>query len=157
MMLYTHSPIAQQAADSPSVRGWNMPIVRGDAAKAWWAYNTAKTPEAFHESLDQRGLHLARVTAEDARDSHTHHWAAKRQGRYQPILREGEYIAVSERGQGYRLDERSLGHELREVKAFMSGLDGRPMPSLREVQNAVHEKRTREINVAQDGSCSPRY
>jgi len=92
--------------------------IRGDGEHVWWAYNSTKNPEAFHESLKERGLQLARVTAEDARDSHTQHWAAKRQGGYHPILREGEYIAVNERCFGYLLNQRSVGHDSREVRVL---------------------------------------
>jgi len=116
------------------------------------AYNSAPTPEAFHEFLKERGFHLARVTAADAADSHTQHWAAKRHGGYSPLLTEGEYIAVSDRGSAYRLNDRTVGHNVREVKAFMSGLDEKPMPTLREVQNEVHEKRLEEVMRREDGS-----
>jgi hypothetical protein len=131
--------------------GADAPHVRGDNAQVWWAYNSTKSPEAFEESLKERSLHLARVTADDARDSHTQRWAAMRQGRYHPILKEGEYVAVNDRGQAYRLNKNSVSHENREVKAFMSKLDQTPMPSLRQVQNAVHEKRMQEIDPAPRG------
>jgi MobA/MobL family len=131
--------------------GANAPHVRGDSAQVWWAYNSTRSPEAFEESLQGRSLHLARVTAEDARDSHTQRWAAMRQGRYHPILKEGEYVAVNERGQAYRLNRNSVSHNDREVKAFLSTLDQTPMPSLRQVQNAVHEKRMQEIDPASRG------
>jgi hypothetical protein len=119
---------------------------RTDAERVWQAYNSSKTPEAFHDSLKSQDLHLARVTAEDAQQSHTEHWTAKRYGRLCPILEKGEYIVVSDRGSGFRLDDRSVGHNFREVRAFMSTLDKKPMPSLREVQNAVDEKRLKEID-----------
>jgi hypothetical protein len=131
--------------------GANAPHVRGDNAQVWWAYNSTKSPEAFEESLKERSLHLARVTAEDARDSHTQRWAAMRQGRYHPTLKEGEYVAVNDLGQAYRLNRNSISHENWEVEAFMSKLDQTPMPSLRQVQNAVHEKRMQEIDPASRG------
>lgn len=121
--------------------GANMPNVRGDGNHVWWAFNSTKTPEAFQQSLKDRNIELARVTAEDASDSKTEHWVAMRHGRYHPILKEGEYVAVNERGFAYRLDNHSVGHELREVKAFMGGLDSRPVQSLREAQNVVEERR----------------
>jgi hypothetical protein len=74
---------------------------------------------------------------------------AMRLGRYQPRLQEGEYIAVSQRGQNYRFNDRTLGHELREIKAFMGKLDDKPMPSLREAQAAVQEKRQKEIMASE--------
>jgi hypothetical protein len=121
--------------------------IRGtDAEQVWWAYNSSKTPEEFHASLQKRGLHLARVTAEDASASHTEHWAAKEYDRYSPILGKGEYVVVSDRGSAFRLGDRSVGHSFPEVKAFMSKLDAKPMPTLREVQNAVDEKRLKEID-----------
>ncbi len=126
--------------------GLNAPRIRGDGAQIWWAYNSANSPEGFHESLKDRGLHLARVTAEDAGASHTQHWAAKRQGGYHPILREGEYVVVTDRGSAYRLNEGSVGHDFREVKAFMGKLNTKPVQSLRELQNAVHEKRLQQTN-----------
>jgi hypothetical protein len=126
--------------------GANAAHIRGDGAQVWWPYNSANTPEAFQESLKERNLHLARVTAEDARDSHTQHWAAKRRGGYHPILREGEYIVVNDRGSAFRLNDHSLGHETREVRAFMANLDQKPVQSLRELQNAVHERRLREVD-----------
>jgi hypothetical protein len=123
--------------------------IRGPSGEQlWWAYNSSSDPEKFHESLKERGLHLARVTPDDARDSHTQYWAAKRQGGYHPILREGEYVAVSEEGGAFRLGDQSVGHSFREVKAFMSKLDAKPMPTLREVENAVHEKRMKEMDAS---------
>jgi hypothetical protein len=129
--------------------GANAPHIRGEAAQIWWAYNSTNTPDAFHESLKERGLHLARVTAEDVLDSKTDHWAAIRQGRYHPILRESEYVVVSNRGFAYRLNERGLGHEGREVRAFMGKLDDKPIQSLRELRNAVQEQRLRQIDPEQ--------
>lgn len=121
--------------------------VRGESGEQlWWAYNSVKTPGEFHESLNERGIRLARVTADDAEASNTQHWASKRHGRYFPVLREGEYVAISDRGSAYRLNEESVGHNPREVKAFMSALDQKQMPSLREAQNAVHEKLQKEID-----------
>jgi hypothetical protein len=121
---------------------------RTDAERVRSAYNSTRTPEAFHDSLKTQNLHLARVTAEDAEASHTQHWAAKRHGRYCPLLEKGEYIVVSDRGSEFRLDDRSVGHNFREVRAFMSKLDQKPMPSLREVQNAVDERRFKEIDAS---------
>jgi len=120
--------------------------LRGDGTQVWWAYNSKGTPEAFHESLKERGLHLVRVTADDARDSHTQHWAAKRQGGYHPLLREGEYLVVNDLGFACRLNDRSVGHEFREVKAFMGKLDSTPIASLREVQASVQEKRMKQVD-----------
>lgn len=126
--------------------------IRGtDAEQVWGAYNTSADPEKFHESLKERGLHLARVTAEDASDSHTKHWAAKRYDKFSPILGYGEYVVVSDRGSAFRLGDYSVGHSFREVKAFMSKLDAKPMPTLREVQNAVDEKRLKELYPRPDG------
>jgi hypothetical protein len=127
--------------------GADMPHIRGDAKQVWWAYNSVRSPEDFQQSLEGRGFILARVTAEDASHSKTQHWAAMRAGRYHPILREGEYLAVNERGKIYRFNDQSLGHELREIKAFMGKLDNKTLPSLREAQNAVHEKRQKEIQA----------
>ena len=106
-------------------------------------------------SLKERSLQLVRVTAEDARDSKTHFLMAQRFGRFSPILREGEYVAVSDRGLAYHLTKGSVSHENREIKAFMSALDQKPMPSLREAQNAVEEKRQREIAAAETGGLEP--
>ena len=135
--------------------GADMPNVRGDGAHVWWAYNSIKSPEDLQHSLESRGLVLARVTAEDASHSDTQHQMAMRFGRYHPRLHEGEYIAVSQRGQNYRFNDRTLGHELREIKAFMGKLDDKPMPSLREAQAAVQEKRQKEI-AATEGRSQPR-
>ena len=138
--------VGQKLLPTPAVpSGANPHNLRGDAAQVWWAYNSTKTPEAFVKSLQERSIDLARVTAEDALASKTDYWTAKRFGRYSPILHEGEYVAVSDRGQAYRLTQRSVSHEDREIRAFMAALDQKPMPSLREVQNAVQEKRQKEI------------
>jgi hypothetical protein len=42
-----------------------------------------------------------------------------------------------------------LGHELREIKAFMGKLDNKPLPSLREAQAAVQEKRQKDITQSE--------
>jgi hypothetical protein len=130
-----------------------MPHIKGNAAQVWWAYNSTKSPDAFYESVTARGIQLVRITEGDAHDSKTHHWTAKRFGRYSPTLTPGEYVVVNDLGQAYRLNDRSLGHALREVKAFMSRLDDKPMPSLREALNAVEEKRIKGIIAAnRDGT-----
>jgi len=135
--------------------GADMPHIRGDAKQVWWAYNSVKSPEDLHQSLGGRGFTLARVTADDASQSKTQHWAAMRLGRYHPVLREGEYLALNETGRIYRFNDQSLGHELREIKAFMGKLDSKPLPSLREAQNAVHEKRQKEILANSKGRTGP--
>jgi hypothetical protein len=148
----TISVFQKQPKDHPRTAipyGAELPNVRGDGAQVWWAYNSIKAPEDLQHSLESRGLVLARVTAEDARHSDTQHQMAMRFGRYHPRLHEGEYIAVSERGQNYRFNDRTLGHELREIKAFMGKLDDKPMPSLREAQAALQEKRQKEITASE--------
>jgi hypothetical protein len=111
------------------------------------AYNSSKTPEAFHAALQNENFHLVRVTAEDATQSRTEHWMANRYGRSCPILQKGEYVVVTETGSALRLDDKTVGHNLRETNAFMSKIDGKPLPSLREALNAVQEKRQKDIEL----------
>jgi hypothetical protein len=147
-MSATLPKLVPQPKDHPRTAlpyGADLPQVRGDAAQVWWAYNSIKSPEDLQNSLESRGLTLARVTAEDASASKTQHWAAMRLGRYHPILHEGQYLALNDTGRIYQFNDRTLGHELREIKAFMGRLYDKPMPSLREAQNAVQEKRQKEI------------
>lgn len=125
--------------------GAEMPHIRGEGKQVWWAYNSIKNPEDLQRSLEGRGLYLARVTADDERESRSEQWAAMRLGRYQPTFNEGEYLAVGTAGRIYRFNDHSLGHEFREIKAFMDQLDERPLPSLRETLNLVEEKRQKEI------------
>ncbi len=131
--------------------GANAPHIRGEGAQVWWAYNSSKDPLSFPESLTERGLKLARVTAKDAADSQTEHWAAVRQGGYYPILREGEYIVTAKNGLSYQLNHRSVGHEAREVRAFLAPLDQKQMPSLREVRAQVHEVQLKNITEREQG------
>jgi hypothetical protein len=147
-----------QAKDHPRTAlpyGANMPNVRGDGEHVWWAYNSIENPEDLQRSLHGRGFVLARVTAEDAQRSDTQHQMSIRLGRYHPRLHEGEYLAVSDAGRIYQFNDRSLGHEQREIKAFMSKLDEQPMPSLREAQAAVQEKRQKEILANAKGPSMP--
>ncbi len=151
-MSATHPTLVRQPKDHPRTAlpyGADVSHVRGDGAQVWWAYNSIKSPEDLQRSLESRGFILARVSAEDAQHSDTQHQMAMRFGRYHPRLREGEYLAVSDKGQTYRFNDRTLGHELREIKAFMGRLDDKPMPSLREAQAAVQEKRQKEIAASE--------
>lgn len=156
-MSATLPKIVLQPKDHPRTAlpyGADMPQVRGEAAQVWWAYNSIRSPEDLQKSLESRGLTLARVTVDDASASKTQHWAAMRLGRYHPILHEGQYLAVSDAGRIYQFNDRTLGHEVREIKVFMGRLDDKPMPSLREAQNAVQEKRQKEIAASNHRSLA---
>lgn len=122
--------------------------LRGDARHIWSAYNNSPDAEAFQNALSDRGLHLARVTDEDARHSHTLHWVARRHDQYSPVLRQGEYVVLGADGRGYRLTERTTGTEPRDVRQFMQALDATPFPSVRATRMAIEERRVERVAAA---------
>jgi len=102
----------------------------------WESFQASSDPWQLHAELQDRGLHLARVSEDDHRNSHTFHFVAERQGKFSPILYYGEYLAVDERGHAYRLNSRTSGMAAHHVKEFMKPLDADPtIRSLHEVRH----------------------
>lgn len=122
------------------------PGISGDREQLWRAYNTSQDAEAFQGSLTERGLHLARVTEDDVRNSRTFKFTAGLQDRYSPVLKLGEYVVLNEQGRLFRLDERTVGDSSRAVREFMKPLDGKPMESVWATRRAIEERRIQGID-----------
>lgn len=93
--------------------------------------------EVFAATLDERGMHLARVTSDEARASAAHEVCASREGRYAPALREGEYVVVTEQGQVYRLTPRTTGENSRDTQKFMAALDSRSVSGIEATKEPI--------------------
>jgi hypothetical protein len=108
----------------------------------WEAFQESTDPRDFKEALEKRGLHLARISEDDHRNSHTYRFVAERQGKFSPLLYYGEYVAVNDNGHPYRLNLGTTGMQPHRVKEFMKPLDSdHSIPALHEVRRELENAR----------------
>ena len=93
----------------------------GEIRTAWTLSGTA---EELEEALAARGITLAVVTAEEARQSERIAAFAKEAGNFASKLREGEIVAVDQHGSVHRLDQRTTGDLRPEIEARLNGFAG---------------------------------
>src|SRR5271166_144653 len=105
----------------------------GDIRTAW---TLSRTAEQLEEALAARGVTLAAVSAEEARQSERTAAFAKEIGNFARVLKEGEIVAVTQHGDVHRLDRRTTGDTAPEIEARLSGPLGIDRAGLLSVTDA---------------------
>jgi hypothetical protein len=117
-------------------------MLRESRRHIWEAWTGRTSAYGFKIDLEKRGMHVARVTEDDHEYSRTENWAAKRAGKYSPVLDLNETVIVDRWGSTYRLTPKTTGtadHQIREfVKPFEND---KHIPSLRTVRAQVEVER----------------
>lgn len=101
----------------------------------------APSGEAFAAALEDKGLILARVTAEDVARREEARQAARvaAEGREIPSLKEGSFYVVNAYGQAYALSERTTGKSKTEIEKFLGPLDHDALLSLGDARAVMEE------------------
>jgi hypothetical protein len=104
------------------------------------AWSLSQTAEQFTEALAARGIGLAQVTAEEARQNQRARAFAKEiGGRFVQHRNEGEIVAVNEKGQVYRFDPRTTGVERGEIDKRLAGIEAGSLLSVSDTRQAMRE------------------
>jgi hypothetical protein len=125
---YAHESVKARPEPAPT---------RGKAAdeiKATWTQSPA--PAAFTSAMHDQGYRLARVSAEEARDSERMAAFAKKLGHSAPKYREGEIVVINDRGWTYRLTEKSTGAERTDIYKFTAEMKDTALPRMGEAKLA---------------------
>jgi hypothetical protein len=110
-------------------------------------YRLAPSGRDFAAALEDQDLHLARVTAQNARDSEILHALARHdqtRAHAPPVLREGEVVLVNRYGHAVRLGLRLTGDTRAGVDAKLADLDRAALPTLDEARTAAREARAHD-------------
>ena len=105
----------------------------GDIRMAW---TLSRTAEELEEALAAKGITLAEVSAEEARQSERIAAFAKEAGNFARVLREGEIVAVDSHGDVHRFDQRTTGDLRPEIEARLDGFAGIDRAGLLNVTDA---------------------
>jgi hypothetical protein len=109
----------------------------GEIRTAWTL--SRSSVEQLDEALAARGMTLAAVSAEDARQSERAAAFAKEVGNHIPILRAGEIVVVDNHGAVSRLTERTTGDTRAEIEARLGGIDRLGLLTVANAQVAMRE------------------
>jgi hypothetical protein len=143
--------------------------LKGTAAQIWRAYNlriweqkqpggsikeievkAGRDPQQFAAALEEKGIHLAVVSKDDAARSHRNSVFADELGNFAPRYREGEIVAVTEIGRVYQLNRRTTGADLKQIETFLKPLDRSQLQGVeatKETLKARVEQRTIEVQA----------
>jgi hypothetical protein len=113
----------------------------GDIRTAW---TLSRTAEDLIEALAARGITLAVVSPEEARQSIRTAAFAKEVGNFARVLQEGEIVAVNRHGDVHRLDQRTTGALRPEIEARLDGFAGVDRAGLSNVTDAKAAMREAE-------------
>ena len=105
----------------------------GEIRAAW---TLSRTAEELEEALAAKGITLAEVSAEEARQSERTAAFAKETGSFARVWRDGEIVAVDGRGDVHRLDQRTTGDLRPEIDARLDGFAGIDRAGLLNVTDA---------------------
>ena len=130
---------------------------RGKAAAEIYAtWGQSPTPAAFMSAMQDQGYKLARVTPEEARESHRAHALASEAGRSSPRYRDGEIVVVNDRGWTYRLNEKSTGAERADILKFTAELKSTDLPSMGDATKAQLAENSRQKAVNKEDAWQHR-
>lgn len=109
----------------------------GDIRLAWALTNGGRE---FAAALQERGLALAWVSAEEAQRSERAHAFAKEIGRYARRFAEGELVAVNEYGDVFQFNQRTTGEETRgEIAKRLGTIDAAALPTMTDARIAMRD------------------
>jgi hypothetical protein len=121
---------AQRRIDAP------LGKTAGDIRTAW---TLSRSQEQLHAALADRGMGIARATAEEAKESERRSADAKTAGTYAPLLKEGELVAVNSFGNVYRFDEHTTGQFRGEIDKRLAGIDAGSLASVADTTARLRE------------------
>lgn len=114
------------------------PLGKTDAdIRLVWALT--RTESELHEALEERGIRLAVVSPEEARESERAATEAKALGKFSAVWREGEIVAVNGLGYVRRLTERNTGDAGTDIAARLGRLDRSGLLDIAHTKEAVQE------------------
>jgi hypothetical protein len=102
------------------------------------AWTLSRSAEQLEDALASRGITLAEVSAEEARQSQRTAAFVKEVGNFARVLKEGEIVAVTARG-NHRLDARTTGDAHPDIEARFPGLDRAGLLSVTVTKEAMQE------------------
>jgi hypothetical protein len=108
----------------------------GEIRAAW---TLSSSEQQLEEALAARGITLAQVSSEEARQSQRTAAFAKEVGNFARVLKEGEIVAVNSHGDIHRLDQRTTGDLCSEIEARLSGIDRAGLLSVTDAKEVMQE------------------
>jgi hypothetical protein len=108
----------------------------GDIRTVWALSNGASQ---LHEALQERGITLAAVSAEEARHSERLASFARATGGFARVLQEGEIVAVNAHGDVHRLDQRTTGDLRPEIEGRLVGIDRAALSNVTDAKEAMRQ------------------
>jgi MobA/MobL family len=108
----------------------------GEIRTAW---TLSRSAGELDEALAARGMTLAAVTADEARQSERRAAFAKEIGNFARVFKEGEIVAVSTHGDVHRLDQRTTGDLRPEIEARLSSIDRAGLLSVTDAKEVMQE------------------
>ena len=108
----------------------------GEIRAAW---TLSSSEQQLEEALAARGITLAQVSPEEARQSQRTAAFAKEVGNFARVLKEGEIVAVNSHGDIHRLDQRTTGDLRPEIEARLSGIDRAGLLSVTDAKEVMQE------------------
>jgi Relaxase/Mobilisation nuclease domain len=108
----------------------------GEIRAAW---TLSSSEQQLEEALAARGITLAQVSPEEARQSQRTAAFAKEVGNFARVWKEGEIVAVNSHGDIHRLDQRTTGDLRPEIEARLSGIDRAGLLSVTDAKEVMQE------------------
>jgi hypothetical protein len=102
------------------------------------AWSLTRSAEAFAQALEERGLILVHVSAEEAKASQRAHAFAKAVERQNRALKEG-FAVVDQRGNVTRIDQRVTGDQREEIDKRLGRIDPASLLSVAAAREAMRE------------------
>ncbi len=116
--------------------------VAGEIRLAW---DLTHSGESFAAALEDRGLTLAVVSAEEARASERVSAFARELERYAPRFAEGELVVLDPWGGAYRLNQRTTGDTRDEIDKDLVTVDCSALLSMTDARAALRDARREEF------------
>ncbi len=110
------------------------PALSETAGKIRLAYALTQGPADFAQALDEHGLRLARITAEEIQA-----------GEVSEKARAGDVAVLNRWGNVYELNQRTTGNSRENAQAFLAGLDAN-LPSISTVRREQEMRAERPLN-----------
>jgi hypothetical protein len=114
------------------------------------AWSLSRSGADFAAGIEERGLILVHVSAEEARASERDHAFAKAINRQNRALKEG-FAVVDQRGNVTRIDQRTTGDQWEEIQKRLGGLDPTSLLSADAAREVMKEANRAEWAEQQRG------
>jgi hypothetical protein len=102
------------------------------------AWSLSRSGAEFARGIEERGLILIHVSAEEARASERDHAFAKAINRQNRALKEG-FAVVDQRGNVTRIDQRTTGDQWEEIQKRLGGIDPASLLSAEAAREVMKE------------------